>query len=49
MSDVLWWLINLGTRLDIDIASAFEKGRKKRDQISGKIIFAENDRERTNT
>ena len=25
MSDVLWWLINLGTRLDIDIASAFEQ------------------------
>lgn len=25
MSDVLWWLINLGTRLNIDIASAFER------------------------
>lgn len=25
MSDVLWWLINLGHRLDIDIASAFDR------------------------
>lgn len=24
MSDVLWWLVSLGQRLDIDIASAFD-------------------------
>ena len=25
MSDVLWWLVNLGSKLDIDIAEAFER------------------------
>jgi len=29
MSDVLWWLVNLGARLDIDVAHAFEKKMEK--------------------
>ncbi len=39
MSDVLWWLVNLGARLDIDIANAFEKKMVKNAQKYPEELF----------
>ena len=42
MSDVLWWLISLGRRLDIDLADAFEKKMVKNDKKYPTSLFNPN-------
>ncbi|HKY73748.1 MAG TPA: nucleotide pyrophosphohydrolase [Patescibacteria group bacterium] len=42
MSDVLWWLINLGQRLDIDVAGAFEKKIVKNAKKYPEHVFTPN-------
>lgn len=39
MSDVLWWLVNLGARLDIDVTHAFEKKMVKNAQKYPEELF----------
>ncbi len=40
MSDVLWWLVNLGQRLDIDISQAFEHKLSKNAEKYPEALFS---------
>ncbi|MBI5151459.1 MAG: nucleotide pyrophosphohydrolase [Candidatus Pacebacteria bacterium] len=40
MSDVLWWLVNLGDRLGIDVAQAFERKMEKNEKKYPESLFS---------
>lgn len=51
MSDVLWWLVTLSQRLEIDISHAFAQKLKKNDQKYPEKLFSPkvNEKERLRT